>query len=148
MHYLELDCLVEEATVDCNNETEQVFGLYTMIEDNLSVPFETIVFGSKVVVKRIHLTDRDDIVAICRRVANCGRFGCLIFRCLLLRRRALSGLRRFGTVLPKEAKPVARTAFRERRSGIARSTSARRGGHSHGILEGEVRTLRDFPMRI
>jgi hypothetical protein len=63
----ELDRLVEEATVDCYNETEKVSGLYTMIEDNLVMPFETIVFGSTVVVERIDLTDRDDIVAICRR---------------------------------------------------------------------------------
>jgi hypothetical protein len=64
---LELDRLVEEATVDCYNETEQVSGLYTMIEDNLAVPFETMVFGTMVVVERIDLTDRDDIVAVCRR---------------------------------------------------------------------------------
>jgi hypothetical protein len=64
---LELDRLVEEATVDCYNETEQVSGLYTMIEDNLAVPFKTIVFGSTVAVERIDITDRDDIVAICRR---------------------------------------------------------------------------------
>ena len=38
-----LDELVEEAIVDCYNESEQVTGLYTMIEDNLVVPFETAV---------------------------------------------------------------------------------------------------------
>ena len=64
---LELDRLVEEATVDCYNETEQVSGLYTMIEDDLAMPFETVVFGSTLVVERIDLTDRDDIVAVCRR---------------------------------------------------------------------------------
>jgi hypothetical protein len=63
----ELDRLVEEATVDCYNETEQISGLYMMIEDNLGVPFETMVFGATVVVERIDLTDRDDIVAICKR---------------------------------------------------------------------------------
>lgn len=35
------DRLVEEATVDCYNESEQATGLYTMIEDNLQSPFET-----------------------------------------------------------------------------------------------------------
>jgi hypothetical protein len=63
----ELDRLVEEATIDCYNETEQISGLYTMIEDNLGVPFETMVFGATVVVERIDLTDRDDLVAICKR---------------------------------------------------------------------------------
>ena len=34
----ELDQLVEEATVDCYNESEQVSGLYAMLEDNLRHP--------------------------------------------------------------------------------------------------------------
>ena len=62
----ELDQFVEEATVDCYNEAEQVSGLYTMIEDNLALPFETMLFGSTVVVERIDLTDRDEILAVCR----------------------------------------------------------------------------------
>ena len=64
---LELDELVEEATVDCYNETEEISGLYTMIEDNLALPFETTLFGATIVVERIDLTDRDDIVAFCRQ---------------------------------------------------------------------------------
>jgi len=63
----ELDQLVEEATVDCYNDTEQVSGLYTMIEDNLALPFETMLFGSLVAVERIDLTDRDEILVVCRR---------------------------------------------------------------------------------
>ena len=42
-----LDRLVEEAVVDCYNESEQVVGLYTMIEDNLALPFETTVSFAK-----------------------------------------------------------------------------------------------------
>jgi len=45
-----LDELVEEAIVDCYNESEQVTGLYTMIEDNLAVPFGTAVLGVPVTV--------------------------------------------------------------------------------------------------
>jgi hypothetical protein len=41
----QLDRLVEEAVVDCYNESEQIVGLYTMIEDKLALPFETIVLG-------------------------------------------------------------------------------------------------------
>jgi Calcium binding len=63
----QLDALVEEATVDCYNEDEQVTGLYTMIEDNLAVPFQTTVLGVKVTVESIDLTDRSHIVATCRR---------------------------------------------------------------------------------
>ena len=35
--------MIEEATVDCYNESEQITGWFTMIEENLAVPFETIV---------------------------------------------------------------------------------------------------------
>ncbi len=36
-----LDKLIEGATVDCYNESEQLWGLYTMIEENLELPFRT-----------------------------------------------------------------------------------------------------------
>ena len=62
-----LDKMVEEAVVDCYDESEQAMGLYTMIEDNLSLPFETTVLGIRVMVERVHLTRREEIVAVCRR---------------------------------------------------------------------------------
>ena len=62
-----LDELVEEAIVDCYNESEQATGLYTMIEDNLAFPFATTVLGVPVTVERVQLTLRDEIVAVCRR---------------------------------------------------------------------------------
>lgn len=62
-----LDAMVEEATVDCYNEDEQLTGLLTMIEDNLVTPFETQVLGVDVDVKRVDLADSDQIVAICSR---------------------------------------------------------------------------------
>ena len=65
-----LDELVEKAIVDCYNESEQVTGLYTMIEDNLAVPFETTVLGAPVTVVRVQLTSRDEIVAVCRRAGT------------------------------------------------------------------------------
>jgi hypothetical protein len=61
----ELNAMVEEATVDCYNEDEQVTGLFTMLEDNLAVPFETLVLGVNVTVANVDLTDRGQIVAIC-----------------------------------------------------------------------------------
>jgi hypothetical protein len=73
----ELDRLVEEATVDCYGESEQVSGIYTMIEDNLKVPFETQVLGTLVVVEEIDLTDREEIVAVCRRGRERQRIGLL-----------------------------------------------------------------------
>jgi len=64
---VELDRMVEEATVDCYNEAEQLTGLYTMIDENLTVPFETQVLGTSVLVERVDHTDRDEIVVVCRR---------------------------------------------------------------------------------
>ena len=46
----QLAALVEEATVDCYNESEAVCGFYTMIEDHLEVPFATVVLGVDVEV--------------------------------------------------------------------------------------------------
>ncbi len=63
----QLDAMVEEATVDCYNEAEQVTGLLTVIEDELTVPFKTRVLGVEVIVERVDLTGEDQIVAICSR---------------------------------------------------------------------------------
>jgi calcium binding protein len=59
--------MVEEATVDCYNESELVTGWFTMIEDNLAVPFETAVLGVQVTVERIDLSRSEQILAICKR---------------------------------------------------------------------------------
>jgi hypothetical protein len=61
-----LDRLVEEAIVDCYNEAEQATGLYTMIEDHLQLPFETVVLGVPVTVTAIDITEDDQIVAVCK----------------------------------------------------------------------------------
>lgn len=39
------DRRVAEAVVDCYNESEQITGLYTMIDTHLAVPFKTMVLG-------------------------------------------------------------------------------------------------------
>ena len=62
-----LERLVEEATVDAYGESEQVLGLFTMIADNLELPFVTKVLGLKVTVEKVDLSSRDDIIVICRR---------------------------------------------------------------------------------
>lgn len=67
MSKTQLDAMVEEATVDCYNESEQVTGLLTVIEDELKVPFTTQVLGVDVEVERVDLTGEDQIVAICSR---------------------------------------------------------------------------------
>jgi len=62
----ELDALIDEATVDCYNEDEELAGFAVMIEDNLVMPFETTVLGVTVTVKKISRTE-SGIVAICVR---------------------------------------------------------------------------------
>jgi hypothetical protein len=62
-----LDALIAEATVDCYNDSECVTGFYTMLDDNLTVPFQTVVIGVDVTVAGIDLTDDEQIMAICAR---------------------------------------------------------------------------------
>ena len=59
--------MIEEATVDCYNESEQITGWFTMIDENLAVPFATTVLGVSVTVERVDLNRSEQIVAICRR---------------------------------------------------------------------------------
>ncbi len=62
-----LEAMIEEAIVDAYGESEQAVGLFALIEDNLRMPFETVLLGVDVTVERVDLNDREDIVAICRR---------------------------------------------------------------------------------
>ena len=62
-----MDALIEEATLDCYNDEEQITGLFTMIDEQLAVPFRTEVLGAQVTVARVELTVEHEIVAICRR---------------------------------------------------------------------------------
>ena len=62
-----LDKLIEEATTDAYNESEQAGGFFAMIEENLALPFVTQVLGQEVTVAKLDITKRDEIVAICYR---------------------------------------------------------------------------------
>lgn len=59
--------LIEEATVDAYNKSEQHVGFLTMIDENLALPFATQILGVEVSVERVDLNAADAIVAICRR---------------------------------------------------------------------------------
>lgn len=63
----ELDDLAEEALTDAYGDEEQVSGFYTMMENDLQLPFETEILRVKVTVESIDLTGDNDIVAVCRR---------------------------------------------------------------------------------
>jgi hypothetical protein len=62
-----LDELVEEALVDAYGESEQVTGFYTVMENDLRLPFETQILGMTVIVEGIDITDDERLVAMCRR---------------------------------------------------------------------------------
>jgi hypothetical protein len=59
--------MIEEATVDAYDESEQATGWFTMFEEHFELPFETKVLGTPVSVTSIDLRDNGQIVAICTR---------------------------------------------------------------------------------
>ncbi len=59
--------MIEEATVDCYNDQEQVTGLFTMLDEHLDVRFDTEPLGMSVTVWRVDLIVAHEIVAICHR---------------------------------------------------------------------------------
>jgi calcium binding protein len=62
-----LEEMIEEATVDAHNESEQITGWFTVIDENLRVPFETSVLGVPVTVECVDLNRSEQIVAVCTR---------------------------------------------------------------------------------
>lgn len=68
-----LDELVEEATTDAHGDSEQAVGFYTMMENDLAMPFTTQVLGVDVIVEGVDMTGADEIVAICKRGAKSQR---------------------------------------------------------------------------
>lgn len=59
--------MIDEAIVDCYNESEQATAFFTVIEEKLKVPFETTILGAPVTVEYIRQGSGDQIVAICSR---------------------------------------------------------------------------------
>ena len=62
-----LDKLIGQVTVDCYNDYEEITGIFTMLEEKLTVPFATKVLGLEVMVERVDLNKAGEIVAVCRR---------------------------------------------------------------------------------
>jgi hypothetical protein len=62
-----LEAMIEEAIVDAYTESEQAGGFHVMLEQELDLPFETTVLGVTVSVKRLDITDSNDVVAVCSR---------------------------------------------------------------------------------
>lgn len=64
---VDLDQLIEDATVDAHDESEQVTGLYTMMEEHIELPFQTRILGMEVTVDAIDLNEVEQVVAVCSR---------------------------------------------------------------------------------
>ncbi len=62
-----LDKLIEEAVVDCYDESEELSGILTMIQDNLALPFKTTLLGVEIVAEKVEMNKAGEIVAVCRR---------------------------------------------------------------------------------
>jgi hypothetical protein len=62
-----LDELIEEALTDAYGESEQATGFYTMLENDLRLPFETQILGVAASVESIEITEDDQLVAVCRK---------------------------------------------------------------------------------
>lgn len=65
-----LDELVEEAIIDAYGDSEQATGFYTMLDENLLLPFDTEVLGVKVTVEAIDFAGDDRLVAVCKKGAK------------------------------------------------------------------------------
>jgi hypothetical protein len=63
----ELDTLIEEATVDAYEESEQTVGFHTMLIERLEMPFKTELLGVEVTVEQVDLSDDDQIVVVRKR---------------------------------------------------------------------------------
>jgi hypothetical protein len=62
-----LDTMIEEAIVDAYTESEQAIGFHAAMEEHLELPFETVVLGTAVMVKRVDVTRAGEIVGVCYR---------------------------------------------------------------------------------
>ncbi|MHB1916975.1 MAG: calcium-binding protein [Thermoplasmata archaeon] len=62
----DLDALIEEATVDCNDPSEQESGFYEMLDQNLRFPFLGKVVGEEVSVTGVDVEEAG-LVAVCAR---------------------------------------------------------------------------------
>lgn len=62
-----IEAMIEKAIIDAYTESEQAGGFRVMIQQALDLPFETTVLGVTVSVKRVDITDANEVVAMCYR---------------------------------------------------------------------------------
>ena len=57
--------MIEEAIVDAYTEVEEIAGFHATLEQHLAVPFETVVLGQAVTVKKIDVSAAGELIAVC-----------------------------------------------------------------------------------
>jgi hypothetical protein len=62
-----LDAMIDEAIVDAYTESEQAVGFHATVEQRLQLPFETVLLGVAVTVKKVDVTGAGEIIAVCCR---------------------------------------------------------------------------------
>src|SRR5919201_2430498 len=62
-----LDRLIEQAIVDPYGPAEQAIGFHATLEQELALPFNTVVLGVTVSVRKMDVTNRGEVVAVCYR---------------------------------------------------------------------------------
>ncbi|MGH9386051.1 MAG: hypothetical protein ACRD2N_17370 [Vicinamibacterales bacterium] len=62
-----LDAMIEEAIVDAYTESEEAVGFHATIDQHLELPFEIVILGVAVIVKKVDVTAGGDIIAVCYR---------------------------------------------------------------------------------
>src|SRR5690349_13685560 len=67
--------MIEQATTDAYDESEQATGWYTMLEEHLQLPFETTILGVVVTVTRLDLRGDNQIAVVCTRGRDRQIFG-------------------------------------------------------------------------
>jgi hypothetical protein len=63
-----LDAMIDEAIVDAYTESEQAVGFHATVEQHLQLPFETVLLGVAVTVKKVDVTGAGEIIAVCCRI--------------------------------------------------------------------------------
>jgi hypothetical protein len=92
-----LDDLIDEALTDAYGESEQATGFYTMLENDLHLPFETEILGVTATVESIDITEDDQLIAVCRAGKTRQRISLLELPLPSPSPAGPSGLRRIGT---------------------------------------------------
>ena len=88
-----LDAMIEEAIVDAYTESERAVGFHATVEQHLQLPFETVVLGVAVTVKKVDVTGAGEIVAA-GASDRPSRFSS--FHCRFHRQAVGNGSRRIG----------------------------------------------------